>query len=871
MNVKVCLDVKGYDSKPKDQVGIITGRIAKNERVINIKELAELIGVQGYAFTPATFGGRNRSIENFEEMQLFALDFDSGVSYTEIKARADEYCIPVSFAYHTFSSSPEHEKFRVVLVHDGAVKDRDIAKLILEMFKEIFPEQDSACNEVSRLFFGGKALIYLDENALFNISTLEREYIRHISKRDTKYYTEMVKKMAKKYQIKLASAGSMAIYRSDFMDDINDNTTTETVPSSKVYIINGTLSNYYIIRSDYKADTSGNIAENKKKRDRHKKYRNVDFDIEKANCRLFKRMMNDEELHHQEYFLLMLNLIQIEGGETLFLEKVGKHKDLSDWNYYVAYAKKKGYHYCSCDKLCPYSAECTHGYNMLQTIFGKILPNNSIEYSTMAEAQKQLEQNFRNAVSAKDEKIHLIKAQTAMGKSSIYIRVVKKMKLPSIIAVSTNRLKNEIYNKLKGECELPVVMTPSLDEMEFPEEVIQEIKAAYQRGCMDETSAILQKYRIIWQKSKDGSDKKHLHNCDEYLEFNKKYLEQGCYHIVTTHAKLLTIKQDLLWKFGSIIIDEDILFSLLRDTFKVSRKDVKKLKNHVNPDFKIELDKILAAETGTCNLIQYKGNRKPLKMEELNRYKIKGNVNALIQAQSYYISEKNSDVVCFAPRRLYTGCKYIVLSATLNEWMYEKYFSNFEIVRYPVKYARYKGKLIQFSNYSLSRTSLSQREKRVFDAVKYICPDNIPIISFKSKEKNDYDLHFGNAEGVNVLEGQDIAVVGTPHYPDCVYKLIALALNPTCDCNERIHKRRTINEEFRFTMSSFEDRTIQEVQLYLIRSELEQCIGRARILRRSCMVFLFSSFPCSQAQFIQSDYLLKENLERYRSKFHFKE
>lgn len=121
----------------------------------------------------------------------------------------------------------------------------------------------------------------------------------------------------------------MAIYNGNFVDDIGEiysnNKTMESVPSSKVYIINGTLSDYYIIRDDYTTNTVSNINTGKKKHDRHKKYRNVDFDVEKVNCRLFRRMMNDEVLHHQEYYLLMLNLIQIEGGETLFLNKVGSH------------------------------------------------------------------------------------------------------------------------------------------------------------------------------------------------------------------------------------------------------------------------------------------------------------------------------------------------------------------------------------------------------------------------------------------------------------------------------------------------------------------------------------------------------------------
>lgn len=880
MKVKVCLDTEGYDRKRDDLAGVITLRIVKNEKELEIKELAEHVCLQGYAFTPATFGKKSRTINDFVEMQVFPLDFDTGISFEEIKARADEYHLPISFAYHSFNSSPQLEKFRIVFVHDGLINDSGIAKLIYEMLSVIFPERDPSCIEVSRFFYGGKDLIWLDENALIDISTLEREYACYLYEHDKKHSCEKMRRLAKTYRVKMDDKGSMAIYNSDMVDE-PDKSDGDFVPYSSTYYIYGTKSrNYYVMREDSISSVSGiddidsgrNTKE--KKKDRHKKYRNVDFDAEKVSCRLFRRMMNDEVLHHQEYYLLMLNLIQVEGGEKLFLNKVGIHKDISKWEFYVLYAKKKTYHACTCDRRCPYANECTHGYNMIETIFGKIISENSIDYYKMSDAQKQLENNFQKAIYAKGTDMHLIKAQTAMGKSSIYIRVTKKMKVPCIIAVSTNKLKNEIYGKLKDNCKLPVAMTPSLDEMElmeFPDDVIQEIKAAYRRGCMEETSTILKKYRKIWEKSKNNLDQIYIQNCDYYLEFNKEYLEKGGYHIVTTHAKLLTIKQDQLWKFGCVIIDEDILFSLMKDTFRVRRKDIEKLKNHVNPDLKHEFDKILAAEEGTCGLIQYKGIPRTMKMEELNRYAIKSNVNALLQSKSYYISEKDSDVICFAPRKLCSECKYIILSATLNEWMYEQYFRKVKIIRYPTKDARYKGDLIQFCNYSLSRTSLAQRENDIFEAVKYICPDNIPVISFKDKEKNEHSLHFGNSEGVNVLEGQDIAVVGTPHYPDYVYKLAALVLDPKCNCDEKIQRRRVTSGGFRFTMNSFKDTTIREVQLYLIRSELEQCIGRARILRHSCTVFLFSSFPCSQAQLIQSNYLLKENLERYRAKFHSKE
>ena len=48
---------------------------------------------------------------------------------------------------------------------------------------------------------------------------------------------------------------------------------------------------------------------------------------------------------------------------------------------------------------------------------------------------------------------------------------------------------------------------------------------------------------------------------------------------------------------------------------------------------------------------------------------------------------------------------------------------------------------------------------------------------------------------------------------------------------------------------------LRTVQLYSIESELEQCIGRARMLRRDCTIWLFSAFPCEQAEISIQDYL----------------
>ena len=50
---------------------------------------------------------------------------------------------------------------------------------------------------------------------------------------------------------------------------------------------------------------------------------------------------------------------------------------------------------------------------------------------------------------------------------------------------------------------------------------------------------------------------------------------------------------------------------------------------------------------------------------------------------------------------------------------------------------------------------------------------DIPMITFKKFSNEEYGIHFGNSEGCNCMKGQNIAVVGTPHMADFLYKLMA--------------------------------------------------------------------------------------------------
>ena len=177
---KVCVDNYRFKSKPGIyEAASIADRIANNIRSYNrdsIKTFVGLVGKEGCTFCPATFKkGKHdfryirKSKENFEQTQLFALDFDNKtpdktVSFEEVKDRAERYDIPILFAYDTFSSV-NHDKFRVVLLNDVPVLNRKLAETMLQALHTVFPEADpSCCKDVSRMYYGGRRLLHFDDS-----------------------------------------------------------------------------------------------------------------------------------------------------------------------------------------------------------------------------------------------------------------------------------------------------------------------------------------------------------------------------------------------------------------------------------------------------------------------------------------------------------------------------------------------------------------------------------------------------------------------------------------------------------------------------------------------------------------------------------
>lgn len=162
MKVKVSVDNESFKVKPPGwKVPEIKRRTAGLWKEIELEKLADFNGNKGHAIIPAHLVG-GISTADCVAMQLFAVDFDHGATFAEIKKRCDKNGLRIAYAYHTLSFSSSEEKFRIVFVCEEVVEDLFIIKAVLWMLNKIFPECDHSCKNPDRMFFGGKELIHLD-------------------------------------------------------------------------------------------------------------------------------------------------------------------------------------------------------------------------------------------------------------------------------------------------------------------------------------------------------------------------------------------------------------------------------------------------------------------------------------------------------------------------------------------------------------------------------------------------------------------------------------------------------------------------------------------------------------------------------------
>ena len=97
MDIKISFDKTAFQCKPTNrQTAFMKKRLPKEEDYYDIKTIAERIGNHGHSFLPATFEGLASKQENFEQCQLFGIDFDDEPDY-EINGISSSYRFLLSY------------------------------------------------------------------------------------------------------------------------------------------------------------------------------------------------------------------------------------------------------------------------------------------------------------------------------------------------------------------------------------------------------------------------------------------------------------------------------------------------------------------------------------------------------------------------------------------------------------------------------------------------------------------------------------------------------------------------------------------------------------------------------------------------------
>ena len=885
--IKISYDNQKFQSKPSgDMVRYISKRLAKSGKVLspkNVKRIVSNIGGKGCTFSPATFKDGKRNKDNYEQQQLIPLDFDNKdsnkkISFEQVKERADHYDLPMFFAYDTLSSEG-HNKFRVVFLNDAPINDRRIAEAMQMAIGAIFPEADSSCyKDVSKLYFGGKGMIYYDDKMpKINIESVFRNYTYCMKEKyKSNHYKDYIAKFSKETGIALNKNGLLDVQVTDYLPGTdnpteefgaeNNNKNGKNSPSSIIcsYIIaNGEIfpNKYYIINFCTE-NSSVKIAGKKVKN--HKLYRSAILQNIHKKCRLLNDFVTGErKLSHDELFGIATNLIDVETGAKCFMEIRSKHSELyidektAKWKADLLYMVQNDYRPECCEKYCPYHEECSHGRNILTTVHsrrGSLEPIAGYheEFSSLGEMYGSVYGAIRRAVFSHDKKFYVIKAQVGSGKSHSYLNLMKEnSEMRFLIAAPTNLLKNELYRKAKG-MGIDVMVTPSLEEIkdEIDESIWHHIQKLYKRG----------QYRLVHKYIQNELNKEDIPYLRKYMENREKLKKwKGC--VITTHRYLLNMDKGKLDAYDSIIIDEDIIFkSVISNQEQITVSRLKKLKkNTTDHELLNKIEKLLKeAEKKSC--IEADGFEWDEDDEDMPKAPF--DIRSFCEAERFYFRQRDEeekldeDVFTFLKGADFPGEKYIIVSATADEKVCNMFFGEGEVDFYECKKAENRGTLNQYPQKSMSRSSLARNPGIIQKLMTRLDMDSGHVITFM--KENVGMLHFGNTEGSNALEGEDILVVGTPYHAEFIYKLAAWSMGLEFDEDEKMTPQEVMHNGYRFRFTTFKDEGLRAIHLWMIESELEQAVGRARLLRNVCTVHLFSNFPLNQARMI-TDFDFVEN------------
>jgi hypothetical protein len=858
-------EFKTFAKPDKEETRFISEQLESEQsiREVTPESLAhELTGEAGSSsFTPAVFRRKaeiicgkshntlKRSNHHWHSQEFYAIDIDNGISFRDFIARCTKYNILPVFVYETFSNeNPENpEKFRAVFLSDQTCENFNLFNIIQISLMSLFPEADKSCKDRARMYFGGKSILYENYESRINTDDLITKTCQYITEcNDTSRNTpRAIRKYCK----------NIGVNCRDNLPDIVE------VDREKVAQIDDFTANPYNI---YIIDLCGvfvkinlltpsnchqtNLAD--KTLSSSQTYRGVKNIDLSQNCQLWEDFTVNAyapHIEHHHRWGLASNIYLIEGGKSWFLQSIANVNPAKEfeWENNIKHIKHKEYSPQNCENFhCPYTDECDHANNILNTIkYDVIKVVENIPAITTLEAEIKL----RSAIFSKPAKgsIHLIKSITGIGKTKISIDYIMENDCKGIVmAVPTHALKDELIEKISN-IGGSIISTPKLPEIK--DDISRaELQRYYDAGLYRHANSLLERLAL-----KDQAIDRYLKELEEAEHSDKS--------LITTHARILTMRDT---QRTELIIDEDPTSTLLQQRHTTLNDlntiaeliNNRKMNNYIN---NLNHDNTIITNMKnifTDTEINYIANK-------MARFGIKTNILGLFNSD-YYVSH-NGHINYITKKQLPGYDTTKILSATLDFYLigniiFSDYNWKYENELIDISNVQLRGTLKQYVSKSTSRHALKNTPKRI-EKIKTLIDEKDVILTFKDNESSFENSggHFGALEGLDKYNGQNLAIVGTPHINPLSYRLKYAVINNNIIQPDLQMKTQTINRNgLEFKFYTFTDVLLQKIQLHSIESELIQAIGRARLTRSDAVVTLFSNYPIPGAAYLYNSLTL---------------
>lgn len=902
--VKIMLDRTLLKEKPQGAaIGAVQKRLASGAQEVTIKQLAEYLA-SGATFKPAYLNGTTN--DTWESQSVFALDFDNGYTFKEALEKCHAFGLAPAFAYTSFSNGVDKdgtgakERFRLIFVTEVVITDARLRNALQIALMTIFKECDEACKDATRLFFGGRELLYLDETARIDAAEVIGEVLPSVLKakdvennvnncaRDIKTYCQQVglNLFNGLPAVTISEIGEEDLFGSA-KSDVNAASSIIYYRECHENIKKCSFSFNIADTSNFKVSRSGNLTVKKVAIEAEKAeaelIRNFDFTALEESCQLYDEFISGAFWPtYDQVKGLATNLCAVKGGFKRTTGALALYESQYPNNYSYINAQncitnmnKYNYAPMRCQSFnCPYYTTCQNeSVNMIGSAM-KATKKNIVELKDET-VYKDLDEAYQEAVDAmsaylakehEENSLFMLIGPTGVGKTTMLsdLQTVYNVDFSNtIICLPTHNTVADVFPRVSQENF--IVSAP----LELEDEALMD-KYNHLRniGHYGLAKKVIQDIYLTPEDTKETAARKQrdAKRVEAFLETERE-IATTSKTIFCTHKKALHLNNP---NIHTLIVDEDILMSGLFEQVTLNEQEITQAKEVaqlaqapvIAAAMQLLLDKMQEAKTFPMHIMTL--GAKCVTEKELKSFmtfaidRIDFDIRRYLNIQQL-VADKNAICVTGSYKVELPYKEVIVMSATASPEVYKAFLPTTKVEVHDMGNIRTKGRVIHH-HVGTSRQAMKTKGERLIEKIKKEAPGVTNVISFKEQQKAltkagfNFVCNFGNCTGINAYKGQDLIVVGTPHVNQVTYLLLAATIKPNINIIQDFEMSEIKKNGFKFQFNTFKDiktetgSLLHSLQMYYIETELIQAVGRARALRENCTVHVFSNLPIRGSQ-----------------------